>query len=207
METTDNKKSNKILYEIRDMLTGAAFPVMLQLIFSTSIILFADYNEEPVLQVFVLVFGEILLAGAYVVFGRQNGLAAYRRTVLGEKKRAGGTADKRALYKTGEYALWKGFVIGAVSCVPFVVFQFIQCVAPNIVCEFILKYAFGWAVYPFIVISEAPSVGNLSPWLNFIWVVIPVCIHALAYYMGARGEKKRQSKVEEAQKIKDKPKR
>ena len=149
METTDNKKSNKILYEIRDMLTGAAFPIMLQLIFSTSIILFADYNEEPVLQVFVLVFGEILLAGAYVVFGRQNGLAAYRRTVLGEKKRAGGTADKRALYKTGEYALWKGFVIGAVSCVPFVVFQFIQCVAPNIVCEFILKYAFGWAVYPF----------------------------------------------------------
>ncbi len=80
METTDNKKSNKILYEIRDMLTGAAFPIMLQLIFSTSIILFADYNEEPVLQVFVLVFGEILLAGAYVVFGRQNGLAAYRRT-------------------------------------------------------------------------------------------------------------------------------
>ena len=62
-------------------------------------------------------------------------------------------------------------------------------------------------MYPFIVISEAPSVGNLSPWLNFIWVVIPVCIHALAYYMGARGEKKRQSKVEEAQKIKDKPKR
>lgn len=205
MQTT--QKGNKFLYELKDMLTGAAFPIMLQLIFSTSIILFADYNGEPVLQVFILVFGEILLAGAYVIFGRQNGLAAYRRTVLGEKKRAADPNDIRAQFRTGEYALWKGFVIGAISCVPFILFQFIQCVAPNIVCEFVLKYAFGWAAYPFIVISEAPSVGTLSPWLNFIWVVIPVGIHALAYFWGASGEKKRQAKMAEAQKVKDKPRR
>lgn len=180
---------------------------MLQIVFSTSIILFADYNGEPALQIFILVFGELLLAGAYVIFGRQNGLAAYRRTVQGEKKRSAQPDDIGASFKTGEYAPWKGFAIGAVSCVPYMFFQFIQCVAPNVAFEFIVKYAFGWAAYPFIVIAEAPSVGTLSPWLNFIWVILPVCIHALAYFWGAAGEKKRQQKVAEAQSFKGKNRR
>lgn len=207
MKLTGKQKWLKFLYELRDMLAGAAFPIMLQIFCSTSVILFADYNDEPVLQVFVLAVGEILLAGAYVLFGRQNGLTAYRRTVQGEKKREANPFDLRAAYKTGEYALWKGFVIGALSCAPFILFQFIQCVAPNAVCDFMVKYAFGWAAYPFIVISEAPSVGTLSPWLNFIWVLLPVGIHAAAYLWGAYGEKKRQIKMAEAQRqVKDKKK-
>ena len=173
---------------------------MLQLVLSVSVILFADYNEDVAIQVFALVVGEIMLLAAYVIFGRQNGSSAYRKAVIAQKKREMGSKDIKDYYRTGEYALWKGAVIGAVSCVPFILFQFIQCLAPNLFCEFILKYAFGWAVYPFIVI------GVDIPWLNFIWIVVPVAVHTVAYYFGANGEKKKQAAIERAQEIKGKKK-
>ena len=81
---------------------------------------------------------------------------------------------------------------------PFILFQFIQCVAPNSVCEFVLKYAFGWAVYPFIVM------GVKIQWLNFIWIIIPIGVHTASYYWGGLKERKRQQIMAEAQEIKDK---
>ena len=88
-----------------------------------------------------------------------------------------------------------------ISVTPFILFQFIQCLAPNVVCEFVLKYAFGWAAYPFIVF------GVKIQWLNFIWIVIPVGVHTAAYYWGALKEQKRQQLVAKAQEIKDKKKK
>lgn len=186
------------------MLTGAAFPLMLQLVFSASIILFADYSEETALRLVALFGGEFMLIGAYLLFGRQNGSVAYRNKIQNEKKRELGTSELKPLYKTGEYALYKGFIIGFISTIPFIFVEFIQCLAPNTVCEFLLKYAFGWAAYPFAVIEEIPSVGDLSEWLNFIWVVFPVCIHAGAYFWGASLEMKRQKKLAEANEVKGK---
>ncbi len=196
-------KSKKIWLEVKDLLTGAAFPLMLQLIISASIILFADYNGDVAVQIVVLVFGEALLAAAYVIFGRQNGITAFRRTVQNEKKRAAGSNDIKAWCKTGDYALYKGFLIGFISTVPFMLFQLIECIAHNSPCDFILKYAFGWAVYPFVLIGQTP-VGEISEWLNFIWVIVPTCIHALAYFLGARKEKARQEIVAKAQETKHK---
>ncbi|MDE6442726.1 MAG: hypothetical protein K2L12_08260 [Clostridia bacterium] len=207
MELTTKQKRQRILLEIKDILQGAAFPIMLQLVLSASVILFADYSLEIGIQVFALVFGEILLIGSYILFGRQNGVTAYRRTIQGESKRKINVDDITVYYRTGEYALWKGIVIGAVSVIPFMLFEFIQCLAPNIVCEFIVKYAFGWASYPFIVIGQIPSVGKLSEWLNFIWIVVPVGVHLGAYIWGGYGEKKRQLMVKEAQELKGKRKK
>lgn len=201
MELTKQQKKQKILLEIKDILIGVAFPLMLQLILSASVILFADINEEPAIQGVVLAVGEAMLIAAYVIFGRQNGISAYRKFVVTQKKRDMQTTEEKAYYKTGEYAIWKAVVIGTVTVIPFMLFQFIQCLAPNTFCEFILKYAFGWATYPF------PVFGVNIPWLNFVWIVIPIGVHTLAYYLGGRKEKKRQELLEKAQEIKDKKKK
>lgn len=205
MELTNEQKKKGIWLEIKDLFTGAAFPVMLQLILSASIILFVDaLSEDTALQIVVLVIGELLFMGAYTIFGRQNGITAYRRTVQHAKKRELQADDLTCWLKTGDYAVWKGIVIGLITVIPFMLVQFIHCVAPNLVCEFILKYAFGWAAYPFIVIGKAA--GKLSQWLNYIWIVVPVGVHAAAYVWGASIEKKRRQKVAEAQEFKQRRK-
>ncbi len=202
MELTPEQKRQKLGLEIRDLLTGAAFPLMIQIVFSVSVILFADYSADLAIRIIALVIGEALLIAAYVVFGRQNGIAAVRREVQSQKKRNANPDDVTAYYKTGEYALYKGFLIGFISTIPYILIQFIECVAHNSVCAFIVKYAFGWAVYPFVLIGEA--CGGLSEWVNFVSIIFPVCIHAAAYYWGASKERKNQQKVAEAQQIKDK---
>ena len=195
MELNSKQKRQRILLEIKDILIGAAFPLMLQLVLSASVIMFADTNGEIEIQAFALAMGEIMLIAAYVIFGRQNGISAYRKTVVSSKKREMQSDDIKVYYKTGEYAIWKGIVIGALSTIPFILFQFIQCLAHNTFCEFILKYAFGWATYPFIVF------GVETDWLNFIWIIIPVGVHTLAYFWGGYRERKRQELLEKAQEI------
>lgn len=195
MGLNSQQKRQGILLEIKDILVGAAFPLMLQLVLSASVIMFADANGEIEIQAFALAVGEIMLIAAYVIFGRQNGISAYRKTVISSKKREMQSNDEKVYYRTGEYAIWKGVVIGAVTTIPFVLFQFIHCLAPNKFCEFILKYAFGWATYPFIVF------GVEATWLNFIWIIIPVGVHTAAYFWGGYRERKRQELLEKAQEI------
>lgn len=198
MELNSKQKRQRVLLEIKDFLAGAAFPLMLQLVLSASVILFADYNDEPAIAGIALAAGELMLIAAYVIFGRQNGSSAYKKYVVTQKKRDMQSTEVKDYYKTGEYALWKGVVIAVISVLPFMIFQFIQCVAPNIVCEFILKYAFGWAAYPFIVF------GVNIQWLNFIWIVVPVGVHTAAYYWGGLKERRRQQLVAEAHEQKGK---
>ncbi len=173
-------------YEFLDMLASVAFPFMLQLIFSASVILFADSGDAAV-KLVALIFGELLLIGAYIIFGRQNGIAGVRKSVQNVTKRAN-SDDLKAHFHVGEYALWKGFVIGLMSCVPFALFQLINCAVPNSVCEFILKYAFGWAWYPL-------GMAGVTQWLNFIWIIPLTCVHAGAYFWGGSLERKRQQQV------------
>lgn len=189
-EFTKADKRKAAGYEFLDMLASAAFPFMLQIIFSASIILFAD-NGDIALRIVAIVAGEALLIGAYLIFGRQNGIAGYRKTVTNVTKRAN-SDDVRSHFKVGEYALWKGFVVGLITCTPYIIFQFVQCVVPNSVCEFIVKYAFGWAWYPL-------SLAGVPEFVNFVWVIPLTCVHAGAYYWGASLEMKRQKQVADAQ--------
>lgn len=201
MELDSKQKRQKALLEIRDLLIGAAFPLMLQLILSASVILFANINDEPEIAVIILVIGEAMLIAAYFIFGRQNGITAYRKKVVAQKKRELNTGEIRAYYGTGEYAVWKAILIGFLTVIPFMIFQLVQCLAPNKFCEFMLKYAFGWATFPFFL------AGVKIQWLNFVWIVIPVGVHTLSYWLGGRREKKRQALLEQAQEIKDKKKK
>lgn len=200
MEINAQQKRKGILLEIKDMLTSAAFPFLIQIFLSASIIMFADYSGEKGLQVFVLLFGEVVLMVAYFIFGKQNGVSAYRRTVQNRAKREIEGDNLSAWLKVGDYALWKGVVIGIISVIPFMLIELINCAAPNSFCEVVLKYGFGWAEYPFIVIGGED--GNISSWLNFIWIVFPVGMHTFAYYFGANKEAKKQAKVDEVQEYK-----
>ncbi len=197
---TEVKKSKKFWLEIKDLLTGAAFPLMLMLILSASVISFASYDADVVLSIVVLAVGELLLAGAYVIFGRQNGITAVRKSVQHAKKREVGTDDIKAVFKVGEYSPYKGFLIAFISCIPLIIVQFVECVAPNVVCGFLMRYAFSWAFYPF-------GLSGLSQWLNFI-MIIPLClVHGGAYIWGAMHEQKKQLIIAEAQKIGERSKR
>ncbi len=204
MENQKEVSKGKIIWlEIKDLLAGAAFPLMLMLILSATImsfIRFTLYSGDVVLSIVVLVIGEILLAGAYLIFGRQNGVTAVRRSVQYAKKREVGTDDVKAIFKVGEFAPYKGIVIPLISCIPFIIIQFIECLAPNVVCDVLIKYAFCWAYYPF-------GLAHLSQWLDFI-MIIPLCaIHFGAYIWGATHERKKQLKIAEAQKISERTKR
>lgn len=169
---------------------------MLMLILSASIISFSD-TDDIAISVVVLVFGELLLIIAYIIFGKQNGVTAVRRNVQQSKKREAGADDLKARFYTGEYALYKGFVIGFISCIPYIIVQIIGSAAPNVACDFLLKYAFGWAYFPL-------SYAGVSTWANLVFVIPLTAVHAAAYYLGAALERKKQAKVVEIQALKGK---
>lgn len=200
MQLDARQRRLRALYEFKDLLQGAAFPFIFQLVLSASVISFAGYGDVS-LSVTVLVVGEIMLAVAYFIFGKQNGSVAYRKKTVNTKKREMQSDDIKVQFRTGEYSLWKGAVIAFISVVPYIIIQFIHCLAPNRVCEFALKYAFGWAEFPFL------TMGIGVQWLNFIWITIPITVHTVAYYFGGYKEAQRQALAEKAQNIKDRKRR
>ena len=195
----ENKNRGKIIWlELRDLLAGTAFPFMLMVILSVSFIGMAStLSQDFALSLVLLIIGEILLAVAYVIFGRMSGVTSVRKLVQHAKKRELGTKDLQALYCTGEYSAYKGFLIGFMSCVPYIIIQIIECGVHNSFCYFLLRYIFGWA----LVFSEFAS---LSPWLNLIMVLFPTAVHGVAYIVGAHMEWNKQQKVANLQSIQEK---
>ncbi len=185
---TSEQLRQKIWWEFLDLLTGALLPLVIMLLFSCTIIMFAD-SDDLAVQLVAVIGGDILLAAAYFIFGSKNGSTAYRKFYLNETKRALDSAEKQALYRTGEYSLWKGFVIPLISCVPYVVVQVINACAPNQVCTFLLIYAFGWAYFPF-------TLAGLHQALGLVMLVVPVAAHAAGYVYGKCKEEKLQAQLE-----------
>ena len=181
----------KILLELKNILIDAAFPFILTLVISTTIILYASYTADVAVSVIALIGGEIMLIGSLVMFGRANGAAAYKKTLLNTQKRELGSKDESVVYRTGEYALWKGVVIPAIVCIPFLIFQTIGLCAPNKVCSFALQYAFGWAYYPFHYLGEGYE------GLNYICVIIPLVAHTVGYVLGKLKQIKIQQQLAE----------
>lgn len=191
MEKNSGNKGLKFALELKDLLAGVAFPLMLMLILSVTFIgmtsSLIDENDK-VLSIVMVVIGEVLLGVAMFIFGKQSGVTSVRKLVQNAKKRDIGSNDRAALLGVGEYAPYKGFLIGFLSCVPYMIFQFIQCLSPNSFCTFMLLYVFGWASYPF-------AYGSLSAWLNFVMVLYPVAVHGAAYIFGAHREWNKVQKI------------
>lgn len=178
LERITYSKKRKLLLEVKDMLSGIAFPFMISLIFSSTIIAFSAYRGDLAVSLIALIGGEIMFVAAMIIFGRANGVVAYKKAVLYEKKRSLNSSDEKAVYGTGEYRLWKGFFIGFSITIPFIIVQIIQIAAPNAFCSFCLQYLFAWAYCPFSFLGEKYQA------LNFILVLLPTGVHALGYYLG-----------------------
>ena len=188
--STDKPKisvSRKVLLEFKDILAGVAFPLIVMLVISTTIIMFASYADLGV-SLLALIGGEIMLTVALVIFGRANGNAAYNKTVLNSQKRSLGSTEEKVVCGTGEYALWKSILIGGILCIPFVIFQIIELCYDNTTCNFALQYVFGWAYYPFSYL------GKKYQALNLIMIILPIAAHTVGYYLG----KLKQIKIQEA---------
>ena len=168
---------------------------MLQMILSVTFIgMTSAFGESDLaLAIVMLCIGEAFIAAAYFIFGRFSGITSVRRLVQHAKQRDIGTSDKQALLYTGEYSAYKGFVMGAISCLPYIIFQIIQCAAPNNFCYFILQYVFGWAALPLTFAK------GVSPWLNLLFVIYPVAVHGAAYIFGAHKEWNKQQKMAQMQ--------
>jgi hypothetical protein len=198
-DLTSEQRREKVLWEIKDLLQGMAFPFIIMVIFSTTILMFAGFDDDTVKAV-ATIGGEVLLIAAFIIFGRQNGATAYRKYILGEQKRKLGSSDKKSIYHTGEYAVWKGLIIGFATTVPFIIFQAINLIVPNSFCEFILLYACGWAYYPISLLGIPQAV-------DFVMILLPVGVHFLGYYLGMKKEMKIQQVIaEESQKANKKKK-
>lgn len=179
--------NRRLRLEFKDILAGVAFPFVLMLVLNSTVIMFASSSDLGI-SLLALVGGEIMLTASLVAFGIANGKAAYGKTVLNAQKRSLGSTDERVLCKTGEYALWKGVLIGAILCIPFVIFQAIELCYDNTVCSFCLQYMCGWAYYPFSYLGKSYQA------LNFIMIILPVAAHAAGYRFG----KHRQLKIRQA---------
>lgn len=198
---TAKERTKKVLLEIKDLLIGAAFPFMLMLILSASIISFVAYGGEDLgIKILILIVGEVMVYAAMVIFGKQNGATAFKKTLQNTKKRQVNSQDISARLYVGEYAVYKGVLIPLIACIPFVVFQLVQVIAPNDVCKFVLSYALGWAYFPF-------RIAGLSDWLNFLWLIPFAGVHLGAYTWGGKTEKKKLEQLAAADGVKDSKKK
>ena len=168
----------KVLLEIKDILMGVAFPLILMLVVSSTVLVYASYADDLGVSLIALIGGEIMIAVSLVLFGRANGSTAYNKTLLNAQKRELGSRDERVIYRTGEYALWKAAVIALILCLPFIIFQIIELCADNVVCRFCLQYMCGWAYFPFSYL------GTSYQALGFIMIIMPVGMHMLGYHLG-----------------------
>lgn len=176
-EITYSRK-RKFLYELKDILMGVAFPLMLTIVLSSTIIAFASYSDDIVISLFALIGGEIMVFGAMFVFGRANGNTAYKKQVLNEQKRSLNSKEETVVYHTGEYAIWKGVVIALIVCLPFIIFQTVQLIADNVFTRFCLIYISAWAYWPFSYLGKAFEA------LNYLMIVPLVGVHTVGYYVG-----------------------
>lgn len=198
---TPGQLVQKFFYELGDLLKCAAFPFIVMCVFSTTIILFYSFDDIAV-KIIAVVLGEALMVGAFVMFGRQNGAAAYRKFKINEGKRKLGRNEKKFMFKTGEYSPWKGFAIGFISAVPFLILQTVKCFADVEFVNFLIEYACGWAVAPLNVISE-----SIPQPYYLLMIIFPVAIHGGFYIQGKFAEMKRQEAITRAEDDKRKGKK
>ena len=169
-------------------MAGCAFPLIIMVIFSGTIIAFSlGNNVDLTIKLIAIIGGELMLAAALFVFGRTNGSEAYKTTVENGRKRELNSSDEKVAYRTGEYALWKGVLIGFIVCIPLLIVLTIQLCAPNTFCSFLMEYVFAWAIAPFSFLGEGYMV------YGYIMILFPIGVMTVGYFFG----KLRQIKIQE----------
>lgn len=186
--TFEYSAKRKFWLEFKDLMAGCAFPFIIMVIFSSTIIAFGCGNKVDLsIKLIAIIGGELMLTAALFIFGRANGSEAYKKTVENQRKRELNSSDEKVAYHTGEYALWKGVLIGFIICIPFLIFLTVQVCVENTFCTFILQYVFAWGYAPFLPLGS----GYIA--LSYTAILFPIAIMTLGYFFG----KKRQIKIQE----------
>ncbi|MCD8200838.1 MAG: hypothetical protein LUD47_02065 [Clostridia bacterium] len=186
--------------EFVDLLAGAAFPFIIQLVFSATVMVFANAMDAVAVVIIALVIGEGLLIGAYVLFGMRSGSVAYSRFVQGQKIRDEDPLMNAGFKKVGEYKIYKGFLIGFISIVPCIIFHIFYLAIPNSFCEFLMQYVFSWEFAPSIIYVSCGgiTIAELPPYVNALSMLVaiyPIILHGTMYYVGMKREYKKQEIV------------
>lgn len=187
LEEVTYSTKRKIWFEIKDILAGSAFPLIISAIFSATIMVFSNGEVDLFVKLISLIGGELMLAAAFFMFGRANGSEAYKKTVENARKRELHSSDEEVAYHTGEYSLWKGAVIGGIVCIPYLIVLTVEICVDNAFCNFCLQYIFAWGYGPFSFLGKA-----YLP-LCYISVLFPIVLLTVGYYFG----KLRQIKIQE----------
>ncbi len=201
MVLTSKQKFKKFGLEFVDMLKGAAFTIIVMCVFSSLIIMFSSYTDEIAVQLIAIIGGEGMLIAALVIFARTNGSEAYKTTLTNNTKRMIKSKEQKVIFKTGEYAVWKGFVIGFITVVPFIILQTIYCIHEYYFVYVLIDYSCGWAVEPFNM------AGNIPQPVYFVMALIPIAMHGGFYIYGKHWEAKRQAKITRAEDVQRKGKK
>ncbi len=184
----NDSKKRLIKEEFFDICAGIAFPMIVQIMFSATIIIFADYVSTSFwISLVALLVGEGFVVVAYYLFGNKSGSVAYTNFVVAEQIRVDGQPDYR---RGGEYAPYKGFVIGFISTIPYIIVHILYCIFPGVsFLEFFLYFAFGWAVYPIYLGTQSISAFSM------LFVLVLTVIHGAGYIIGKKQEFKRREAV------------
>ncbi len=175
-----------IFEEIKDVLLLGMLPFIVLCVFSSTISIFAVEEEMEIeLRILIILVGEALSVASLVVFGRQNGMTSYKKLDANNLKRSIGLKDDSLLYTTGEYAIYKGFLIGIVPALMFIVLQTINMFGDFSFVYFLLQYGCSWATAPLSLITNCPK-GVL-----YVMVIVPILFHGLGYIWGGLIMKKR----------------
>lgn len=184
----NGNKKRLIKEEFFDICAGIAFPMIVQLMFSATIIIFADYVGTSLwISILALVIGEGFILAAYYLFGNKSGSVAYTNFVVAEQIRVDGQPDYK---RGGEYAPYKGFLIGFISTIPYLIVHIFYCIFPNAsFLEFFLYFGFGWAVYPIYLGTQSISAFSM------LLVIVLTVVHGVGYIVGKKQEFKRREAV------------
>lgn len=179
----------KLWFEFKDLMAGSAFPLIISAVFSATIMSFSISGEvDLAIRLLSIIGGELMLGVAFFIFGRANGSEAYKTTVENGRKRELGSIDEKVKYRTGEYSLWKGALIGLIICLPYIIILTIQLCVYNTFCTFMLEYIFAWATAPFSFLDKSYLA------LGYIMIIFPIVLLTVGYFFG----KLKQIKIQEA---------
>ena len=190
-------------WQIVEYLRRMVTPFIINLLYGMTMLAASSIQEDAIRIILVLV---LLGATGFTdfIFMRGAGEIAYKMRVVGERKRANlpVSQDSRiGVYrKSKEYAAYRGFVIGLFICILPILCIVIGAAAGADVCRTILMFTAGWAYIPVFVFQIAGKSGGDLPFASMWWGLLIVAaiwaVCGIAYILGARVERNRQSELE-----------
>lgn len=160
---------------------------------------------KAVLVGFFILLGAVFNADLSMGYGKDN----YKMLLTGNIRRANEidtvlNNDRKSYRREREYSPYKGFLIGAMICIPVVIVCLIYFLSgvryqDNAIGGFVLLIISGWAILPW----QLAQIENV--YLTLISCILPILVTGIFYIIGAMREKKneelKKKRMEEAERM------